>query len=277
MSMTEADWMAGSDPDRMLDHLLRRETSQARRLLAILGIRTGAVQEGPRAISDRKLRLFAVACCDRVEPLLRDERSRNAVQISAAYADGQADDEELIAAQRAAWVAATASDPSVFAEYVSVAGGSGAGTGKSEYWAARAAAAVASPGIDEVVQSVSYVERAAIQAATEGHSATTWAETIGSSVRAQLLRDMVGNPFRPSPPLPGAVLAWSEGTVRRIAEGIYHDRRLPGGTLDTARLAILADALLDAGCDDEDLIQHCRSAGPHVRGCWAVDLILGMP
>jgi hypothetical protein len=55
---------------------------------------------------------------------------------------------------------------------------------------------------------------------------------------------------------------------------IYQERQLPGDTLVTARLAILADALLDAGCDDEELIAHCRSAGPHVRGCWAVDFIL---
>jgi hypothetical protein len=63
--------------------------------------------------------------------------------------------------------------------------------------------------------------------------------------------------------------------VRHLAEGIYEERQMPVGTLDTARLAILADALIDAGCDDAELIQHCRSAGPHVRGCWAVDLILG--
>jgi hypothetical protein len=90
-----------------------------------------------------------------------------------------------------------------------------------------------------------------------------------------LLRDIIGNPFRPSPPLPAAVLAWNDRTVYRLAQAIYEDRQLPAGTLDTARLAILADALLDAGCDDEALIAHCRGAGPHVRGCWAVDLILG--
>jgi hypothetical protein len=50
---------------------------------------------------------------------------------------------------------------------------------------------------------------------------------------------------------------------------------MPEGTLDSARLAILSDALLDAGCDNEELIAHCRSPEPHVRGCWAVDLILG--
>ena len=83
-----------------------------------------------------------------------------------------------------------------------------------------------------------------------------------------VLRCIFGNPYRPSPPLPHSVLAWNDATVRRIAEGIYEDRAF-------ARLPILADALLDAGCDDEDLLAHCRSAGPHVRGCWAVDLILG--
>jgi hypothetical protein len=46
-------------------------------------------------------------------------------------------------------------------------------------------------------------------------------------------------------------------------------------TSAVACLAILADALFDAGCDNEELLTHCRADGPHVRGCWAVDLILG--
>jgi hypothetical protein len=65
-----------------------------------------------------------------------------------------------------------------------------------------------------------------------------------------------------------AVLAWNDGTVRRIAEGIYEERAFN-------RLPILADALLDAGCDNEQLIAHCRSEGPHARGCWAIDLLTG--
>jgi hypothetical protein len=102
-------------------------------------------------------------------------------------------------------------------------------------------------------------------------------ERAGGEPAAQvaLLRDVFGNLLRRPPPLPAAILAWSDGTARRIAEGIYEDRQMPEGTLDTGRLAILADALLDAGCHDEVLIQHCRSEGPHVRGCWAVDLVLG--
>jgi hypothetical protein len=87
-------------------------------------------------------------------------------------------------------------------------------------------------------------------------------------VQIDILRCIFGNPFRPSPPLPSAVLAWNDGTVRRIAEGIYEGRAFD-------RLPILADALLDAGCDNDDLIRHCRSEGPHVRGCWAIDTMLG--
>jgi hypothetical protein len=63
------------------------------------------------------------------------------------------------------------------------------------------------------------------------------------------------------------VLTWNDGTVPRIAQHIYDERRWND-------MPILGDALLDAGCDDEELLSHCRGDGPHVRGCWAVDLIL---
>jgi hypothetical protein len=62
--------------------------------------------------------------------------------------------------------------------------------------------------------------------------------------------------------------------VRDIACGAYEERRLPEGTLDPARLAVLADALEDAGCTEIELLGHLRGPGPHVRGCWALDLVL---
>ncbi|HEX5269104.1 MAG TPA: hypothetical protein VFW33_01390 [Gemmataceae bacterium] len=77
----------------------------------------------------------------------------------------------------------------------------------------------------------------------------------------------MGNPFRP-PTMEATWLAWNGGLLPRIAEEIYKDRAFD-------RLPILSDALLDAGCDNEDLLAHLRGGGPHVRGCWAVDLILG--
>jgi hypothetical protein len=65
-----------------------------------------------------------------------------------------------------------------------------------------------------------------------------------------------------------AVLAWDGGAVRRIAVGI-RDR----GSFEA--MPVLADALLDAGCDTDELVRHCRSPGPHLRGCWALGCLLG--
>jgi hypothetical protein len=49
---------------------------------------------------------------------------------------------------------------------------------------------------------------------------------------------------------------------------------IPEGRLDNARLAVLADALEDVGCTDQEILQHLRAPGVHVRGCWALDLLL---
>ena len=62
--------------------------------------------------------------------------------------------------------------------------------------------------------------------------------------------------------------AWKDGTVSKLAQGIYEDRAF-------GHLPVLADALEDAGCADADILGHLRGAGPHVRGCWALDLALG--
>jgi hypothetical protein len=65
--------------------------------------------------------------------------------------------------------------------------------------------------------------------------------------------------------------------VPRLARAAYEERHLPPGRLDAARLAVLADALEEAGCADAGLLDHLRGLGPHVRGCWAVDLAFGRP
>jgi hypothetical protein len=61
----------------------------------------------------------------------------------------------------------------------------------------------------------------------------------------------------------------------KLAQAVYDERELPSGHLDAARLAVLADMLEEAGCADAHLLGHLRSAGPHVRGCWAVDVLIG--
>src|SRR5262245_47176460 len=94
------------------------------------------------------------------------------------------------------------------------------------------------------------------------------------AAQAQLVRDILGNPPRPV----GCAPAWRTGEggeVMRLAEAIYEGRRLPDGTLEPGRLAALADALERAGCTNEDLLSHLRTPGPHVLGCWAIDLVLG--
>ena len=81
--------------------------------------------------------------------------------------------------------------------------------------------------------------------------------------QAHLLREVVGNPFRPVTFAP----AWRTDTVLVLARQIDESR-------DFSPMPILADALQDAGCDNEDVLNHCRGPGPHVRGCWVIDLIL---
>jgi hypothetical protein len=75
---------------------------------------------------------------------------------------------------------------------------------------------------------------------------------------------LFGNPFRPL----AFDSRWRTADVLGLARGIYEDRAFE-------RLSLLADALMDAGCDSEDTLSHCRGPGPHVRGCWVVDLVLG--
>jgi biotin carboxyl carrier protein len=87
---------------------------------------------------------------------------------------------------------------------------------------------------------------------------------------AALLRDLCGNPFRPVEIAP----AWRTRDVLALAQTAYDSRSLPAASLDPVRLAILADALEEAGCAEQSLLDHLRSPGPHVRGCWTVDLVL---
>jgi hypothetical protein len=97
----------------------------------------------------------------------------------------------------------------------------------------------------------------------------TW--SLGYRVVSHIAREVFGNPFRPVAISPGRQTA----QVVALAQAAYDQRELPADTLDAARLAVLADALEEAGCADDDLLGHLRGPGPHVRGCWVVDLLLG--
>jgi hypothetical protein len=205
---------------------------------------------------ERKVRLFACACVRAIWHLLNQERSRRAVEVAERYADGAAHQSALAEAwSQAREVLATFNYPST-------------SPGKKG-WAAVAARDVSRENARSAAKNASQCTAWAVG----GNSATPETEREWWQ-QASLLRCIFGPlPFRPVTPLP-SMLAWEGGTVRQMAEAIYQERRLPAGTLDPARLAVLADALEEAGAEGE-MIEHCRSAGPHVRGCWPVDLLLG--
>jgi hypothetical protein len=89
-------------------------------------------------------------------------------------------------------------------------------------------------------------------------------ERNDETLQCALVRCLFGNPFRPV----AIDRAWLTSTVTSLAAQIYESR-------DFGAMPVLADALQDAGCENPDILDHCRNPGPHARGCWVVDLILG--
>jgi hypothetical protein len=244
--MTEAEWLTCTDPQPMLQFLKR----------GIVGLvddlPTPAAREAIRKfllgrVVHRKRALFACACCRRIWPLLEDDRTRRAIEVTERSADGLATNEELAAAQSGALEAR---------DTVGVAK-------KGEDRAAIHTARVAAHAVWEAVWFE--IDRATAELAV----VETWggiSSDLGRAHQSQaaLLHDIIGNPFRPMTIDP----AWLTPTVRQLAELMYQERAFD-------RLPILADALEDAGCDNPDILKHCRSGGEHVRGCWVVDLVLG--
>jgi hypothetical protein len=215
--MTETEWLVGTEVSGMLSFL------------------------GKKA-SFRKRRLFACACVRRIWHLLDDPRSRRAVEVAEALADGKVNKETAKCVQREAGAASRA-------------------TPKGRWYPADAAAIC-------ILQSTEDISTAARTATAASHAGVTL--SAERTAQAVLVRDIFGNPFRPLSLEP----AWMTPTVLNLAQAAYDNRLLPSGLLDNARLAVLADALEEGGCADGELLEHLRSAGPHVRGCWPVDLIL---
>jgi hypothetical protein len=173
--------------------------------------------------SERKLRLFACACCRRIWRLLSDDRSRKAVKTAERLADGLATRQQLRAAR------AYAADAYAFAQ-----GGS--------YYAPAAHAAYAHAAAACAAEEVYEAARCAA-----AHPATTNTE---EAAQAALLRDLFGSPFR-HVSLHPTWLTWNGGTAVQLAQTIYEERAFD-------HLPILADALEEAGCDNADVLAHCR-------------------
>ncbi|WP_246173702.1 hypothetical protein [Limnoglobus roseus] len=196
---------------------------------------------------------------------LRDDRSRAAIEVAERFADGAATKAELAAAEagaRAVMVKVRkynrprnryecfGSAVSVWAAGRAVRGwtvpAAGGADGEGE--------PVGGPATDAPIW-----EDAAEAMNREGHS---WHAELGWQCAAT--RCIFGNPFRPI--TIGAACRTKK--LAKIAQAIYDERAFD-------RLPILADALQDAGCEDADILGHCRGDGPHVRGCWVVDGVLG--
>jgi hypothetical protein len=197
--------------------------------------------------SPRKFRLFAVACCRKFWHLLVDPRSRKAVEVAERLADGLAGETERDATYNVAWYA---------------------------WWSLSKKKTQPETGLRSPLPSLTR-ENAAYSAyycVTDdpfaSYSAVAPLECPEIAAHAVLLRDMIGPLlFRPVA-LDCSWLTWHDGLLVSMAQQMYDSR-------DFKAMPILADALEEAGCQDQDILGHCRSAGEHVRGCWVIDLLLG--
>jgi hypothetical protein len=223
--MTEAEWLACTNPQKMLEFLRGKA-------------------------GDRKLRLFAVACCRRIWHLFRDDNNRRAVEVSERLADGLATNTE----RRAAALAA------------------GGGTGDA---GGAAACAVGVPPLHAAeraseVAASAFATASALPLLNNYEINPEWQRLADAERASQcnLLRDIFGTLAFLSVALDLSWLARDDRTVPKLAQAIYEERAFD-------RLPILADALEEAGCMSAEILSHLRGPGPHVRGCWVVDLILG--
>ena len=213
---------------------------------------------GSRA-SHRKSWLFGCACCRRIWSLL-SPASRCALELSEQYADGLVGHAELMDAclrnyQGAEVVGGELVVQCAVATNLAVV--DPARNGIPSLSVVQAASLTAT----KVLHILRLAEDIARSAGNGQQSLDVGQEQV---IQAGMLRDVFCNPFR----LHSIDPVFRTSTVVGIAQEIYEDRAFD-------RLPALADTLQDAGCENEDILNHCRSDGQHVRGCWVVDLILG--
>lgn len=211
--------------------------------------------------SERKLRLWSCQCVRRVWQLLTLEPYRQAVSMTEAFADDLVGREEWHLAAEAARAlddnadAADGTDAEVDAAAAVLNVVKTSVLPSAHSAAINASLALAEAESDSIEQPILDAKR-----------------EVETALQASLLRDIFGLlPFRSVVVEP----AWLTPRVLSLAEAAYQERSLPSGHLDNGRLAVLADALDEQGCRDADILGHLRSGEAHVRGCWAVDLLLG--
>jgi hypothetical protein len=241
--MTKAEWLLSTSPKAMLEFLVATEQA-----------------------SGRKFRFFAVAMCRRVDVCLIDE-TRNLIKLAERVAEGVSDHRERRAGRTEALIARCHPDQLTK---------NARGPAKSTvFWA------LARRPFQAALKAADYSLISAVQFAANngqmprGVTRQEWMAMYDatrlreSGMQADVLRDLFGPlPFR-AVHIDPSLLKWNDRLVVRLAQAIYDERRW-------ADMPILADALLDSGCDNDDILQHCRNPeAVHARGCFVLDLLLG--
>ncbi len=271
--MTEAEWLSCDEPTPLLETL--------------------------GAMSARKQLLFGVACCRRIAHQLADRRAANGLALVEMFVDGAVDLATLTSIQTALGDAIN----DAFGERYGAEAEANwcSHPADSAAWAMERAAYAVGGLFDQAVGEQLTQERgsptfndrrpheqAALAAYYHAESFIHWvygsrpadkqrspsykvASVLCNQVRlseaeaqAAILRDIIGNPFRPVAFDP----LWRSETVVLLARQMYESR-------DFSAMPILADALEDQGCGDENVLGHCRGPGQHMRGCHILDLVLG--
>lgn len=197
----------------------------------------------------RRLRLLAGACVRRMHtvlPAFADPAFERLIEVVEGFADGTRDRTEFVAARKPFRQAVRALGPKLREPEASAASVFDCLTQD------------AMEGMTAAIANALFVIR---KASPDGRAIGK----VERAAQADLIRDIFGNPFRPVAFAPG----WRTDTVVSLARGMFESREF-------AAMPILADALQDAGCENPDVLTHCRDPnGVHVRGCWVVDGVLG--
>jgi hypothetical protein len=207
--------------------------------------------------TERKLRLFMVEVCRRHSQMFAGKPYEWVIDIAERFASRQASADELHCAQ-------------TFASELAVCGREGGSPGP--LWLAAWFTTAYAGALDNAWNPDSPAVLASAAATGNAQAGAElfipWASALGIEPKsmAAILRDIVHAPFRPVL-FRMAWTTWNDSTVEKLAHAIYADRGFD-------RMPILGDALEDAGCTDADVLAHCRQPGPHVSGCWVVDLVL---
>jgi hypothetical protein len=246
--LTENTWSACMDPMEMLNCLQANKVNRTKH-------------------GRRKLRLFSCSCSRRVWGLMTD-RGRSWLDLGERCADGLLNVDQrrqVLAEVNPLWLHGIfppdEASPDLRGDALRAA--------RAAYWAGLATlmsnvmtAAEVSAHNAAMAMGINAVQRRR----SGGEHAAEQREQVA------LLQDIFGNPFV-SVVIDSAWIMWNDGIIPRLAQVAYEQRSLPNGHLDLHRLAVLADALEEAGANTA-LLDHLRGPGPHVRGCWPVDLLL---